>query len=177
MGNKKCITTFEFMLWVLRIIFLVAVMFSIMILIRSYITTTIDISELQGNLLAYRMIYSPNSISNYDSEINRTYPGIIDVRRFESQNAEKFLEKSAYYGKDSKEAGARLLLKGISNNEERTIYYNEDFFKEQKKLVDSGFTEGPGGAKGYTKKYNVVMLSKGSLSRGMLTVDVVIPNS
>ena len=57
------------------------------------------------------------------------------------------------------------------------MFYNEDFYKEQKKLVDSGFTEGPGGARGYIKTYNVAISKNNKLNKGTLVIDVVIPNS
>ena len=177
MMYKKAITTFEVLMWIPRILFLVIVMFSIIILVRSYVTTTIDISELQANTFAYRVLYSSNAISYIDSKIDRAYPGIIDINRFRSQITEKFLEKSFYYGEKNREIGAKFSLKDLSENNEIIIFYNEDFFKEQKKLVDSGFTKGPGGARSYIKKYNILILKSNNINRGILTMDITIPNS
>lgn len=174
---KKAALTFESLMWIPRIIFLVIVIFSIMYLIRSFITTTIDTSELQANLFAYRILYSLNSISYADTDIERLYPGVIDLGKFNQQNTDRFLERTIYYGDKNNEIGAKLLLKDLQDNQEFTTYYNEDFFKEQKKLVDSGYTEGPGGARGYAKNYNVVIREDDSLHQGKLTIDVVIPNS
>lgn len=176
MKNKKA-TTFEILMWVPRIIFLVIIMFAIMILIRSYITTTIDISELEANVFINRILYSPTGISYFDSNIDRTYPGIIEFDKFKSQITEKFLEKSVYYGKKNTEVGAKFILKDLSEDKEITVFYNEDFFKEQKKLVDAGFTQGPGGARDYTKKYDVLILKNNVLHKGILTIEVTIPNS
>ncbi|MBS3101013.1 hypothetical protein J4204_02685 [Candidatus Woesearchaeota archaeon] len=179
MKNKRAITTFEILMWVPRILFLVVVMFTVMILIRSYVATTIDTSELEANIFISRILYSPNSISYFDSDIGRTYQGVIDINKFKSQTADKFLERSVYYGDNNKEIGAKFLLRDLSSNEnnEVTIYYNEDFFREQKKLADSGFTRGPGGARGYSKKYDVIISKDNILNRGVLAIDVVVPNS
>jgi len=177
MKNKKGNVTFEFLMWIPRLVFIVIVMFAIMVLIRSYVTVTIDISELQANLFVNRVLYSPTAISYFDKDIERLYPGIIDFDKFKLQTNEKFLEKSVYYGEKNTEIGAKLVLKDLSENAELTTFYNEGFFKEQKKLVDSGLTEGPGGARGYNKKYNVRIFKNNDLHEGILTVEVVIPNS
>ena len=71
-------------MWVPRILFLVVVMFTVMILIRSYVATTIDTSELEANIFISRILYSPNSISYFDSDIGRTYQGVIDINKFKS---------------------------------------------------------------------------------------------
>lgn len=177
MKNKKGTTTFEILMWIPRLMFLVVVMFTVMYLIRTYVTTTIDISELQANVFVNRVLYSPTSISYFDSDIGRLYPGIIEFDKFESQITEKSLEKSIYYGEDNKEAGAKFILKDLNENKELTAFYNEDFFKEQKKLVDAGYTKGPGGARGYDKKYDVLIFKNKALYRGLLTIEVAIPNS
>ena len=177
MKNKKAITTFEMLMWIPRIFFLVVLMFAVITLIRSFITTTVDVSELQANIFAKRILYSPNAISYFDSDLRRTYPGIIDFNKFKSQSIDKFLEKSVYYGIKNREIGANLLLKDLSENSDISVFYNEDFFKEQKKLADSGFTEGPGGAKLYIKKYDVLILKNNIINKGILTMEIVMPNS
>ncbi|MDP3766231.1 MAG: hypothetical protein Q8R04_06995, partial [Nanoarchaeota archaeon] len=63
MRNKKADTTFEILMWTFRIMFLVVVMFAVMTLIRSYVVTAIDTSELDANMFAYRTLYSTNAIS------------------------------------------------------------------------------------------------------------------
>lgn len=177
MNDKKGITTFEMLIWIPRIIFIVVIMFAIMVLIRSYVTTTIDTSEVEANIFINRLIYSRNGISYFDLEINRVYPGVVDLSKFNSQQKEQFLEKTIYYGIKNMEIGAKLVLKDIDKNSEFSAFYNEDFFKEQKKLVDAGFTQGPGGVKGFVKKYNVLIREGSALSKGTLTIDVIIPNS
>lgn len=177
MKNKKGTMSFEILMWVPRLAFLVVIMFVIMVLIRSYVTTTIDISELQANIFINRILYSPTGISYFDEDIERTYPGVIESDKFKSQITEKFLEKSIYYGGANKEVGAKFVLKDLSENKETIIFYNENFFKEQKKLVDVGFTKGPGGARGYNKKYDVLIFKNMALYKGILTINVVIPGS
>ncbi len=179
MKDKKAITTFEMLMWIPRIIFLVIIMFAVMFIVRSYVTTTIDVSELKANVFANRVLYSPTGMAYLDPDTNRAYPGVVDIEKFKLQITEKFLEKAVYYGEKNQELGARFLLKNLDENEETEVFYNEDFFKEQKKIADSGpvFTEGPGGVRAYTKNYDVLILKNKVLHKGILTIEVVVPNS
>jgi hypothetical protein len=176
MNGKKAITTFEMLMWVPRIVFLVAVMFAVAFLVKSHITTTIDISEARANIFVNRAIYSQSDISYFDSSTGRAYPGIIEMQKFK-EHAGELLEKSIYYSEKNREVGARFLLKNLESSEEAEAFYNEEFFREQKKIAASGFTEGPGGARLYVKNYNVLILIDGSLYKGLLTIEVAIPNS
>ncbi len=173
MKNKRGVSNFEMLMWIPRIIFIVFIMFVIIFLVRTYVATVIDTSAIKANLFSNRVIYSANGISYYDESIKRTYPGIIDPNKFSSAD---FLDKAIYYGAKNREIGAKIVLKDLNEGKESVLFYNQPFFKEQKKLVDSGLTEGPGGARGYTKKYNVLIMMD-SLDKGELTIDIVIPNS
>ena len=58
------------------------------------------------------------------------------------------------------------------------MFYNKDYFEQQEKLFEAGFTEGSGGVREYKIKYNVAVILKNSkISEGFLTIKVVIPNS
>lgn len=179
MKSKKAINSYEMLMWVPRVIFLVVVMFVIMTLIKTYVTTTIDVSELQANVFTNRLLYSPNGISYLDQEINRIMPGIIDIEKFKQEKdaKENFLEKNIFYGNNNREIAAKLKLDNLNEKQEYILFYNEKFFEEQSIIADSGFTEGPGGARKYTKIYDVVIYDQIDHSQGVLRIEVVIPNS
>ena len=172
-GNRAGIN-FESIIWIPRIIFIIVIMFLVMTLVRSYVSTVIETSDIKADLFSNRLIYSPNSISYYDGSIKRAYPGIIYLAKF---NSDDFLDKSIYYGEKNREIGAKVVLKDFSDGKEYTLFYNKNFFSEQKRLADAGLTEGPGGAKSYTKKYNILVMKDNLLNNGTLTIDIAIPNS
>ncbi|HLC61469.1 MAG TPA: hypothetical protein VJI52_00445 [Candidatus Nanoarchaeia archaeon] len=176
MKNKKSTTTFEVIMWIPRILFLVVLMFAIMLLIRSFVNTTIDSSELQANVFANRVLYSTNAISYVDPDTQRVYPGIVDLDKLKSAISDKSLEKSISYGKKNLEIGAKFSVNDMKENK-IDFFYNEDFFREQEKIAGSGFTEGPGGAKLYVKNYNIIVQKGSVLTNGVLTMSIVIPNS
>ena len=175
--DKKGIITFEMMMWIPRIIFLVAVMFAVVILVSSFVTEKVDVQELEANTFANRVLYSPNTISYRDEDTGRVYPGIIDLSKFKT-DAEDKLSKSIYYGNNNRKIAAKITLKNLDNSEENLVFYNDAFYKEMKVLVDLGHTEGPGGARSYIKILDVLILEKpDALHKGILILDVIIPNS
>ena len=180
MKNKRGIATFEFLMWIPRLMFLVAISLIIIVFIRSYVNVTTDISEINARSFAYRMVYSPHSLS-YTNSMGRVYPGVIPLERFESPDSQKIIEESDYYGESNKEVGAEFEIEYLDesgNKGSKQLFYNKDYFEQQEKLFEAGFTEGPGGVKEYKIKYNVaVILKNNKLSEGFLTTKVVIPNS
>ena len=176
--NKQAIITFEMLMWIPRIIFLVFVMFAVIILIRSFIVEKVDVAELEANIFANRLLYSPNSISFTDHDTGRVYPGIIDSNKFKAGIAEQQLAKSIYYGNSNRVVGAKIALKNMDNSEENVVFYNKEFYDEKKILVDSRLTEGPGGARSYMKKLNVLNLDQeGSLHKAVMNIDIIMSNS
>ena len=178
MKNKKAMSSFEFLMYIPRILFITAVAFIMIAIIMGYVNVTSDVAEIQANMFVYRVLYSRNSFSLFDSDLGRVYPGIINESKFKSQNAENFLEKSIYYGGKQKFTGASFSLEDLYDKTKNEIFYNKDFFTEQNELIKAGLSSGPGGAKSIIKKYNVVILKDdGASHKGVLEINVIIPNS
>jgi len=176
--NRRALISFEMLMWIPRIIFLVIVLFAIIILIRSFVLEKIDVTELESEIFANRLPCSPNSISFVDEISGRVYPGIIDLNKFKTNEIEDNLLKSIYYGNSNRNVGAKITLKNPGKGEENQIFYNKVFYEEKKILVDSALTEGPGGAKNYIKKLDVIIFEKeNTMHKGVLILDIIIPNS
>ena len=76
--NKKA--SMDTILNLFRLIFLIVVFFSIVFLARAFIVEKIDLFELESKLLNYRIAFS-DKINYVDSDIGRTYVGIIDIEK------------------------------------------------------------------------------------------------
>ena len=96
MINKRGITTFEFIMWIPRLMFLVAISLIIIVFVRSYVNITTDISELEARSFVYRLVYSPHSLS-YTNSMGRVYPGVISLEKFESPDSQKVIEENFHY--------------------------------------------------------------------------------
>ncbi len=68
-GNKQ-------ILWVIRIIYLVFVAWSIYAFVNAFVVTQVDISDAETHMLFNRLRYVPNGISEMRGD--RVYPGIIN---------------------------------------------------------------------------------------------------
>lgn len=161
------------MFGIIRVFFLIVVIFAILILIRMYIVFSVDTFDAETEIIYNRFLYSVNGISYYDYKINRLYPGIIDVKRLDSS----ILNKSADFGEDP-HIGAMFVLKNIRKEVKKTVFYNKVLYEEKIRLFRGGMTEGPGGARA-VKKENYVLYrdNDGSTKQGFLEVEIVIPNS
>lgn len=176
--NKRAIISFEMLMWIPRILFLVIVMFSVVILIRSFVVEKVDVTELEANIFANRLLYSQNSISFVDEDTERVYPGIIDLTKFNSKEMESLLLKSIFYGDNNRKVGAKITLKNPEDNKDTSLFYNRAFYDEKRTLIDSwGNAKGPGASTSFIKKLDVLILEKSKLHNGILTLDIIIPNS
>lgn len=153
-------------------------MLSVVILVRSFVVEKVDVIELEANLFANRLLYSPNGISFVDENTGRAYPGIIDFKKFGMNDMENKLLSSIYYGDSNRNIGAKITFKNFGSNEENLLFYNKKFYDEKKILIESGLTKGPGGATSYTKKLNVLIFkNSNSMDKGLLELDIIMPNS
>lgn len=174
--NKKSTVSLEMTLWIPRLIFLVVVIFSIYLLIKLFITNKIDTFDVETSLFANSILFS-KSLNFFDGDTNRINIGTIDLQKFESENTWQKLESEIGYSNDKKIA-ARISLKNLDNGMNyNDVFYRKDFYEQKKVIADAGFTKGPGGAKSSTKNFYVLIKDKDSISKGLSTIDVVMPNS
>ena len=170
--NKKASTTLEMVLWIARIFFLVAVVLSVFILIRIFIITNIDTFETDANLFIQRVIFS-KSLNFYDNDINRLHVGTIDLKNFQAETIEDKLAEEISYG--PKKVSAKISLENLNQNiKYNSIFYKRDLYEEKKELVG---LSGPGGARLLIKELYVLILNGNNIEKGLLSIEVVIPNS
>ena len=174
--NKRAMTTFEMLMYIPRLFFIVALMIFVAYIVKFYASSTTDTSELEATLFANRILYSRNSISVFDYQNDRVHPNIIDASALDKQESEKFLENSILYT-DKKEIAAKIILKNIDDNSVTTVFYNKDFYNNEATIANSGFTGGPGGAKIYVKNFDVLLIKNSNTHNGILTLSIVVPNS
>lgn len=173
--KKKALHTMEIIFWIPRIIFLIIVMFALMFLLRHFIFTTVDISEVRATTFIHRSLYSPNGLSYLDEATGRIYTGIIDLEKFKDSTT---LENSIFYGEKNTEVAAKFELVDEETNKLHILYYNQDKYEDWKKFHKLGYTKGPGGFRSYTKKFNVLIATPTQKrNRASLMIEVIIPNS
>ncbi|MBD3259076.1 hypothetical protein GF371_00430 [Candidatus Woesearchaeota archaeon] len=79
--NKKGFT-FNQLFKLLELAFLLIIILSFVFLTRHTVQKSTDTSSAEAYSYLHSMLYSKNGILYHDSDIDRQYPGIIDVSRF-----------------------------------------------------------------------------------------------
>lgn len=158
-----------------RLSFMIAALLAFFVIINYYINNQIDSQELQAETLANRILYS-DAVMLSDGDIGRTYPGIIDMKKFTSES----LDSNINYGDFRRHAAAKLKLLSKNPDPSKNLvadcYLNNAMYENWKILITSG-AGGAGGAMMYVKQFPVTYLESGTYKFGTLIVEVIIPNS
>ena len=125
MNSKKGQISEEVLLSIPRIIFLIAILFAVVLLVKVFIITTVDISQIEANILISRLLYSKDGLSFYDESVNRLYPGIVDINKFKqlsTANPNALDNIAINYGLDNPIIAAKIILKNLNQNIFMTIF-------------------------------------------------------
>jgi hypothetical protein len=171
--NKKA-TTFNTLMWIFKIFFLVIVLFTVVLLVRSFIVTELDVFNAEADIFMQRVIMSRNGISYYDSDIDRLYPGIIDMTKFGKLN--EILNSSISYGDENSKIAANFILVDEKNTTVAAAVFNPYFYERWKQMLNAQWIKGPGGVKSTTKQISV-LIKGNELKKGILITEIIIPNS
>ncbi len=169
--NKKAIIDETWLFLFYRFIIVCIVALAMVMLVKTYIVTNINIQETHAELFMYELLNMKEGISYYDTELKRVYPGIIPVSSFASNIDEKFS-----YGNHTLIA-AELQLFTITGENKGIMYYNKEWYERWIILVKTSWT-GPGAATEYLKNTTVLIQNENSTREpGILQFSIVMPNS
>lgn len=186
MNNKRSLISGEVIMFIPQIIFLIAVLFAFVILVKSLIVTAIDVRPVDASILVERMLFTKNGISYYDEGLERLYPGVIDLEKFkdisgktdriytlEEEARSKLDEEVISYGSDSFLIAANLTLTQ-QGGERISAYYNKKWYDrwKPKALI---CVSGPGAPRRFTKTRNVLIrdVITDTISHGTLRFDIL----
>jgi len=159
--NKKGVTIIYF---IPKIFFLVIVVLSVVFMVNGFIITEIDSREAEAYILINRILYSPNGIVYYNSQLERAYPGMIDLSRFD-----KIVLEDSLYSSHNDWIGAKLNLMKLDKTNIKTIKYNEEVYDSL--YLQSGIKGGP--IEKTSQKY-VLIKNEEEIISGILDISVVV---
>ncbi|MFH1850359.1 MAG: hypothetical protein ABH879_09360 [archaeon] len=162
--NRKALMSFNMLMWIPRIIFLTAVVLSVILLVRVFVVTGIDTKGIEAGVFMDRVWYSANGISYRDPYTGRAYPGIIDTGRFND-----LILNSTMQPPQNRLIAARLELTG---SETREVFYNKLWYERWKEVP----FEGIGGSTMFTMLRPVIIRSGPADEAGYLKMEVFVPN-
>jgi hypothetical protein len=111
-------TIFNWTLYRIPIIIIVVVFF--FIVLKSHYNSGLKTHEVENLILIKRLTYSPNILAYRDSELNRVYPGVIDIEKFDTEKIEENL-----INKNNRLA-VYMELENLKTTEIRKAYINEE---------------------------------------------------
>jgi hypothetical protein len=154
---------------VFRVGFLMVALLVFFLLVNFYIVNQIDTTMIQAEVTANRIMYSDTFMYQ---ENFRTYLGIVDIKKFNSDTINK---KVNYPIK--KHATAKLEL--IDNDDDKknyTAYLNGAQYEILYTLTTSG-GKGKGSATMYKKQYPITYIENNVYHYGTITMNIIVPNS
>ena len=173
-GKKELIAE-EMIFFIPRILFLTAVLFAVVILIKVFLIGVVDVREVESKILVNRLLYAKNGISYYDVDLNRVYPGIIDLKRFSelgSSNPNELDSKIINYGADNPLISAKVTL----NQEGRgslIVYYNRDRYDKWEPRVLASVKGGAGSVKAFSDKRYILVKDGENLAPAILEFNII----
>ena len=173
--KKRGEVSSEVLYFIPKIIFLTAVLFAVVILVKKFIIITTDIRPVESNILVRRLLYPNDGLSYFDSQLNRVYPGTIDLERFRllSQSNPNELDNSAInYGDSNAIISAKITLRQ-QGKDDITVYYNKDRFDKWEPRVLPGVKGGAGSVKTFREQQYVLIKENEKISTGILEFYVI----
>ena len=174
-NKKRGQISSEVILFIPRIIFLTAVLFAVVILVKIFIITITDVRQVEANTLINRISYQNNGLSYFDEDLKREYPGIIDLNRFKqvSESNPNLLDNIAIsYGFDNPIIAAKITLKQANKND-IYVFYNKDRFDKWEPRTLSTVKGGAGSVKSFKDTKYVLIKEDDKLSPGLLEFNII----
>ena len=171
--NKKSQISSEVIYIIPKIIFLTAVLFAVVILVKVFLITAIDVRQVESNVLVNRLLYS-RYISYFDEDLKRVYPGVIDLNKFQQLTSNPNILDTATisYGSDNPIIAAKITLKQKSKDDV-TIFYNKERFDKWEPRALSTVKGGAGSIKAFEYQKYVLVKYGEKLSPGILEFYIV----
>jgi alpha-N-acetylglucosamine transferase len=178
MMDKKAVTSFNMIVMILRMIFLIVVALVIVIIINVALDLQIDTKETEANILMSRILYSPEGISKYDSITGRVETCIVDVKNMNSTR----LDNGIYIENNNRIAAKVQLYRYEGTGKLSTFVaeakYNRDIYDSLEPVAEAFYNVGGiGGVLIFEKEYPVVIFDKGEEVLGKVEFTVLIPKS
>lgn len=154
----------------------ISIVFLVVFLITAFYTiNNLESKDIEMDVFYNRLMYSSNAISYHDNTIGRTYIGIIDINKLNSENIEKAIRYP-----DNRTIAAEINLYK-ANNEQITVFYQEEWYKNYAPLGKSG-KKGIGGVDYFKKETQISYIEEDEngnkqIKKGLLRIEIVRPRS
>ncbi len=161
--------------WVPKLIYYNIVFFVLLIMIFSFMAMRVELKEAEARAYLNRVIFSQDSIYYYDDELERSYPGIVDIKKFNDNTLNLSMDfRSAIESENTYLAMSLNITYQRPGMENAVAYHNGKWYDRFLPRVGK---RGKGGARMWQEDYFVtVMDEQGNLEPGTMNVRLLMPN-
>ncbi len=171
--NRRGNLAMDIIQFIPRLMFFSFVALTVVLLVRSYIIYTVDVKDAEMEVLANRLLYSPACLAYYDETLERSYPGVVDLRKLQGP----LLDNCIRYGERNDYLAMNITLRPVDEPEGSIagVLYNSEGWDAWLPRVG---TFGPGGA-AVLKVRRLVLYrdADAELKPAVLDILVVVPNA
>ncbi len=166
-----------------RIPIILLTAFAVLALVLVYIKASVDVFGIESNLFMYSMLNTKDGISYYDEELERLYPGVVDIDRFaDTYVMEKQLNETFNYGEYSV-ITVNMTLKSLegdvieyNNHRVEPVVYHKKWYERWIVLART-FLPGRGSIQERERSYYVLLrYPEGKIEGGVLQISLLMPN-
>ncbi len=124
-------------LYIPRLIFFIFVALTIVLLVRSYVSYSIDVKGVEMEVQANRLVYSPTCLAYHDEALDRTFPGTVDERKLVASQ----LDKCMRYGEWNDYLTMGITLRQLDNPQiviANAVYNSQGYSAWEPRLGKAG---------------------------------------
>ncbi len=179
MNKKASFLGYDLVIWLMRMIILIGMIIIFLMFEGLMFKTNVHVREGEAILMMQSMMTNPNGFS-YTSD-GRTYPGIIDMERFNPEFLNKSMNLDLDYKNDVhlhdqlRDHWAYHLTLYNSSKKLDEIYYNRYWFEKWRIRANTGLL-GSGAAMLLTQDYVVMLRYPDRTETGFLKLEVARPS-
>ncbi|MEM0231077.1 MAG: hypothetical protein QXT20_02660 [Candidatus Woesearchaeota archaeon] len=119
MGRRGESLTFDFIIMIPVVMFITLVFLTYVFATSAFVKSRTQSSLAEAVIYANKFIFQKECLAYYSPAINRAYPGIVDITKFNQDRIEKCMNFP-------REEMAAAILNLTYNGMEHIVYYNED---------------------------------------------------
>lgn len=168
---KKGLMSFNFITVMMRLLFTIGVVFSVVILTNLMINTRLDVNDIQAEVLVNGLIYSPGGIGYLDPISGRVYPEIVDLEQVNSEQ----LDREFYYPNNNLITAKIDFYKQGIQTPQKTVYFNEEWYQNWEPLLIYQNVPGLGGVTEYNKELPIILQIDGERRLGYVNFQIIQP--
>ena len=181
--KKKAVMTFDMIMYIPRMFFIIIVAALISYIIWSFIALTTNVKLQETHVLSNNIIYSTNGLAYQDHISHRTYPGVIDPKKFDvTPDTPNALEIMFNHVDENDEPdndfiAMKVILSDFNNPPtwNKMMYLHESNYNRWADIAVTGL-KGAGGTKLINFTKYVLVKEDDKLERAKLTISFVMPN-